>query len=235
MKTQIDHLVIVAKTLKLGQEWCEATVGISPGPGGEHVQFGTHNRLFRIATPVHPLAYLDIIAINPGAPRSANAVPKRWFDMDDAALQAAVDVAPQLVNFVVTSSDINAARACLTALGQDCGPAVRANRHTRRRLLQWRITVRDDGHRLFNGALPTLIQWGEPLSAEPFRRHPSNSLPRSGVTLQGISVTHPDAVTLRAAYDSIGLTEIPVAQGPANLSATLDTPRGVVVLQSLGV
>lgn len=235
MKTQIDHLVIVAKTLKLGQEWCEATIGISPGPGGEHVQFGTHNRLFRIATPVHPLAYLDIIAINPGAPRSANAVPKRWFDMDDAALQAAVDVAPQLVNFVVTSSDIDAARACLIEMGQDCGPAVRANRHTRRRLLQWRITVRDDGHRLFNGALPTLIQWGEPLSAEPFRRHPSNSLPRSGVTLQGISVTHPDAVTLRAAYDSIGLTEIPVAQGPANLSATLDTPRGVVVLQSLGV
>lgn len=235
MKTQIDHLVIVAKTLKLGQEWCEATIGISPGPGGEHVQFGTHNRLFRIATPVHPLAYLDIIAINPGAPRSANAVPKRWFDMDDAALQAAVDVAPQLVNFVVTSSDIDAARACLIEMGQDCGPAVRANRHTRRRLLQWRITVRDDGHRLFNGALPTLIQWGEPLSAEPFRRHPSNSLPRSGVTLQGISATHPDAVTLRAAYDSIGLTEIPVAQGPANLSATLDTPRGVVVLQSLGV
>lgn len=235
MKTQIDHLVIVAKTLKLGQEWCEATIGISPGPGGEHVQFGTHNRLFRIATPAHPLAYLDIIAINPGAPRSVNAVPKRWFDMDDAALQAAVDVAPQLVNFVVTSSDIDAARACLIEMGQDCGPAVRANRHTRRRLLQWRITVRDDGHRLFNGALPTLIQWGEPLSAEPFRRHPSNSLPRSGVTLQGISVTHPDAVTLRAAYDSIGLPEIPVAQGPANLSATLDTPRGVVVLQSLGV
>lgn len=235
MRTQFDHLVVVAKTLKLGEEWCEATMGITPGPGGEHVQFGTHNRLFKIATPAHPLAYLDIIAINPDAVRSANAMPKRWFDMDDAALQAAVAVSPRLVNFVVASSDIDAACACLTALGQDCGPAVRANRHTRRRVLQWRITVRDDGHRLFNGALPTLIQWGEPLSAEPFRRHPSNSLPRSGVTLQGLSVTHPDAVTLRAAYDSIGLTEIPVAQGPANLSATLDTPRGVVVLQSLGV
>ena len=235
MKTQFDHLVIVAKTLKLGEEWCEATMGISPGPGGEHVQFGTHNRLFKIATPAHPLAYLDIIAINPGAMRSVNAMPKRWFDMDDAALQAAVAVAPQLVNFLVTSSDIDAARAALMALGQDCGPAVRANRHTRRRLLQWRITARDDGHRLFNGTLPTLIQWGEPLSAEPLRRHPSNSLPRSGVTLRGLSVTHPDAVKLRAAYDSIGLAEIPVALGPANLTATLDTPRGVVVLESLGI
>lgn len=235
MQTQFDHLVIVAKTLKLGEEWCEATMGITPGPGGEHVQFGTHNRLFKIATPAHPLAYLDIIAINPGAVRSANANPKRWFDMDDAALQAAVAVSPRLVNFVVASSDIDAASACLTALGHDCGPAVRANRHTRRRLLQWRLTVRDDGHRLFNGALPTVIQWGEPLSAEPLRRHPSNSLPRSGVTLQGLSVTHPDAVKLRAAYDSIGLTEVPVALGPANITATLDTPRGVVVLQSLGV
>ena len=235
MKTQFDHLVIVAKTLKLGEEWCEATMGITPGPGGEHVQFGTHNRLFKIATPAHPLAYLHIIAINPGAVRSVNAMPKRWFDMDDAALQAAVAVAPQLVNFLVTSSDIDAARAALMALGQDCGPAVRANRHTRRRLLQWRITARDDGHRLFNGTLPTLIQWGEPLSAEPLRRHPSNSLPRSGVTLRGLTVTHPDAVKLRAAYDSIGLAEIPVALGPANLTATLDTPRGVVVLESLGI
>ena len=67
MKTQIDHLVVVAKTLEQGVKWCEAKLGITPGPGGEHAQFGTHNRLFKIANPTNPLAYLEIIAIDPDA------------------------------------------------------------------------------------------------------------------------------------------------------------------------
>jgi len=43
-------------------------------PGGEHAQYGTHNRLAKIATPAHPLAYLEIIAIDPGAPSSDSTV-----------------------------------------------------------------------------------------------------------------------------------------------------------------
>ena len=76
MKTQIDHLVVVAATLSQGVQWCEDTLGITPGPGGEHDKQGTHNRLFKIATPAHPLAYFEIIAINPHADpalRSKNA------------------------------------------------------------------------------------------------------------------------------------------------------------------
>ena len=30
MKTQIDHLVVVAKNLDIGVQWCEATFGITP-------------------------------------------------------------------------------------------------------------------------------------------------------------------------------------------------------------
>lgn len=79
MKIQIDHLVVVAQTLELEVQWCEATIGITPGPGGEHAQYGTHNRLFKIATPANPLAYLEIIAINPEAkrPTSATATPQQ--------------------------------------------------------------------------------------------------------------------------------------------------------------
>ena len=232
MKTQIDHLVVVAQTLELGVQWCEATLGITPGPGGEHAQYGTHNRLFKIATPAHPLAYFEIIAINPDAKRSANSPARRWFDMDDAALQAAVAIEPRLVHFVANTSDIQAARTALKTLGIDRGPAVHASRHSRRGLLQWQITVREDGQRLFDGALPSLIQWGKPDAADPQRLHPRNSLPRSGVTLQGIAVTHPTAAKLQAAYESIGLTGIAIEQGPANITATLHTPRGVVQLQS---
>lgn len=235
MKTQIDHLVVVAKTLELGVQWCEATMGITPGAGGDHAQYGTHNCLFKIATPANPLAYLEIIAINPEAKRPANAPAKRWFDMDDAALQAAVASEPRLVHFVVNTSDIQAARAALKAQGIDRGPAVQASRHSRRGLLQWQITVREDGQRLFSGALPSLIQWGKPEAAEPLRLHPRNSLPRSGVTLQGITVTHPTALKLQAAYESIGLTGVTVQTGPADITATLHTPKGVVALHSHGI
>lgn len=235
MKTQIDHLVVVAQTLELGVQWCEAKMGITPGPGGEHALYGTHNRLFKIATPTNPLAYLEIIAINPKALRSANAPTQRWFDMDDAALQAAIATEPHLVHFVASTSDIQAARAALKAQGIDRGPAVPASRHSRRGLLQWQTTVREDGQRLFNGALPTLIQWGKPDAAEPLRLHPRNSLPRSGVTLQAIAVTHPTAVKLQAAYEAIGLTGIAVETGPANISVTLHTPKGIVTLDSQGI
>jgi hypothetical protein len=30
MKTQIDHLVVMAPSLDLGVQWCEATLGITP-------------------------------------------------------------------------------------------------------------------------------------------------------------------------------------------------------------
>jgi hypothetical protein len=235
VKTQIDHLVVVAQTLELGVQWCEATLGITPGPGGEHAQYGTHNRLFKIATPTHPLAYFEIIAINSEAKMPSDTRARRWFDMDDAALQAAVATEPQLVHFVANTDDIQAARIALKAQDIDRGPAVHASRHSRRGLLQWQITVREDGQRLFNGALPSLIQWGKPDAAEPLRLHPRNSLPRSGVTLQGIAITHPTAAKLQAAFEAIGLGGIPVETGPANLTATLHTPKGLVVLQSHGI
>jgi Glyoxalase-like domain len=235
MKSQIDHLVVVARDLEQGVAWCEATLGITPSPGGEHKLFGTHNRLFKIATPAHQMAYFEIIAINLLAAYANKQGVKRWFDMDDAALQAAVAVEPCLVHFVVNTPDVQSARTALSALGIDRGPALEASRHTRKGVLQWQITVREDGQRLWSGALPTLIQWGKPGDAEPLRLHPRNSLPRSGVTLQSIAVTHPDAAALQAAYATIGLTGIAVDTGPANLTATLHTPKGIVTLSSQGI
>ncbi len=235
MKTQIDHLVVVAQTLELGVQWCEATLGITPGPGFDHALYGTHSRLFKIATPANPLAYLEIIAINPAAKRAANAPAKRWLDMDDAALQVAVAVEPRLVHFVANTDDIQAARIALKKQDIEPGLAVQEKRHSRRGVLQWQITVRDDGQRLFNGALPSLIQWGKADAAEPLRLHPRNSLPRSGVTLQHLAIAHPNAAKLQAAFDAIGLADIAIETGPANISATLHTPKGIVTLESHGI
>ncbi|WP_296510372.1 VOC family protein [Rhodoferax sp.] len=235
MKTQIDHLVVAAHTLEQGVQWCEATLGVTPKAGGEHSQFGTHNKLFKIATPGHPLAYFEIIAIQPGAKGPANPNAKRWFDLDNPELRAAVAKEPRLVHFVAGTDEMLAARIALKNIGIERGPAMPASRHSRKGVLHWQITVREDGYRLFEGCLPTLIQWGKPEDAEPLRLHPRNSLPRSRVSLDSIAVSHPSAAKLQAAYAAIGLEGIAITEGPANLSATLKTPKGMVTLQSLGI
>ena len=235
MKTQIDHLVVAAHTLEQGVQWCEATLGITPEAGGEHSQFGTHNKLFKIATPAHPLAYFEIIAINPGAKGPANPNAKRWFDLDNPELRAAVAQEPRLVHFLAGTDEMLPARIALKGLGIDRGPAMPASRHSRKGVLHWQITVREDGYRLFEGCLPTLIQWGKPDDAEPLRLHPRNSLPRSRVSLDSIAVSHPSAAKLQAAYESIGLEGITIEAGEANLVANLQTPKGLVQLQSMGI
>jgi hypothetical protein len=235
MKTQIDHLVVMAASLDQGVQWCEDTLGITPGPGGDHEKYGTHNRLFKIASPQFPLAYFEIIAINPQAVIPKRAQVPRWFDMDDATLQKAVAQGPRLVHFVSSTEDVKAARHVLRTQGIERGQVVHASRKSSKGTLNWQITVREDGERLFNGCLPTLIQWGKPEATEPLRLHPRNSLPRSGVTLQSLTVSHPSGAKLQAAFDAIGLSDIAIETGPANLVASLQTPKGLVQLESLGI
>ncbi len=221
----IDHLVIMAASLAEGVAWCEATLGVTPGPGGEHPLMGTHNRLLRIATADFPLAYLEIIAINPIAPHGQRKRARRWFDMENPGLSEQIArLGPQLIHWVVRVPDVQAAVAALAEQGIDRGEVIHASRATPGGLLQWQITVRPDGQRLFDGCLPTLIQWGD--------THPAASMPESGVTLLSLSLQHPDASTLAAACDGLGLTPYRVTAGPARLSARLKTPKGLIELHS---
>ena len=235
LEAHIDHLVVAARSLEEGVAWCEATLGITPNAGGEHEKYGTHNRLFKIATPRYPMAYFEIIAINPAASAQKRNAHKRWFDLDDPALQASIAKQPALIHFVVNTTDIQLARNTWKAQGLDTGPAVHAHRRTGKGMLNWQITVRDDGQRLFDGTLPTLIQWGKADDTEPTRLHPRNSLPRSGVSLQNIMVTHPAADALKTAYEAVHLKDIEMTSGAANIAAHLQTPKGLVVLQSRGI
>ena len=235
LQTHLDHLVVAARSLDEGVAWCEATLGITPQSGGEHEQYGTHNRLFKIATPRYPMAYFEIIAINPAALAQKRSASKRWFDLDDAVLQESIAQEPRLIHFVVNTTDIQLASDTLKAQGLDTGPVVQAQRQTDKGPLHWQITVRDDGQRLLGGTLPTLIQWGKPGAAEPLRLHPRNSLPRSGVSLQKITVSHSAADILKTAYEAVQLKDIETSIGEANISAHLQTPNGLVVLQSRGL
>ena len=98
MTTALDHLVIAAHTLAQGAAWCQATLGVVPGPGGRHAFMGTHNRLLRIDSAGFAQAYLEIIAIDPEAPPPGRP---RWFGLDEPALQARLRHAPRLLHAVL--------------------------------------------------------------------------------------------------------------------------------------
>jgi Glyoxalase-like domain len=208
---QFDHLVVAARTLDEGARWCEATLGVTPGPGGRHPLMSTHNRLFNISSDAFPIAFFEIIAIDPEAPPPGRA---RWFGLDDLDLSSG----PRLVTFVASTTALAASLAALRTHGIDGGRVLAVSRDTPSGPLHWQIAVRDDGAVSCNGAMPTLIEWGA--------RHPAASMPASGVVLRSLVLRGvPRAV--------LNIAEVRFADdaGPA-LEAQLDTPRGLITLAS---
>ena len=212
---------MLAADLASGVEWC-AHAGHHPTAGGEHPLMGTHNRIFNVSSPAHPRAYLEIIAINPGAPRPIPTSARRWFDMDDANLQAQVAARPQLIHWVASVPDV--AAACTTRCRRwtwiaapSSPPAAHAHG-----LLQWQITVRDDGLRLMDGCLPPSSS-GAPCT-------PATACPPAACGTTRTAA--PAAATLQAACDALGVgPRSPSAAGNApGLSAQLATPLGPVTL-----
>lgn len=217
----LDHLVIGAATLEEGVAWCEATLGIVPGPGGRHALMSTHNRLFSIASERFPKAYAEIIAIDPQAPPPGRA---RWFDLDTPDVRQALSRGPALLHWVARTPSLPDALGRLQSVaGLDGGEALSAERDTPQGLLRWQISVRPDGQRLCRSALPTWIGWGE--------RHPVDTMPASGVVLESLAVVG----LPQAARDAIewpqGIAASASSATPA-LIGQLRTPRGSVTLRS---
>jgi hypothetical protein len=210
----LDHLVVAAPSLESGVAWCESTLGVTPGPGGQHTLFGTHNRLLKFAGGAFPDAYLEIIAIDPSAPAPARP---RWFGLDGLDLSAG----PRLLNVVARSTMLDMHRWGLITVGLKPGDPVAASRETPEGRLSWQILVREDGQLNCGGALPTLIQWQG--------SHPTARMPDSGITLQTLAL---HGVPPRAAevlrLRGVQIDNLP---GPA-LAAKLVTPLGEVILTS---
>ncbi|MFD0857689.1 VOC family protein [Roseovarius aquimarinus] len=196
---ELDHLAITAATLEEGDAWLEDALGTRAGPGGQHPHFGTHNRLLGLAGGL----YLEVIAVDPDAPRPAHP---RWFDLDSRS------GAPRLGNWICRTDDLAAARAALP----DIGPEVALSRGD----LAWRMAVPEDGKLPFEGCHPAIIQWEA-------GTHPGDSLPDHGISLRRLIVTHPDAQALEERLAG-HLTDRRVVfeTGSTALRAEFDTPGG---------
>ncbi len=218
IRSELDHIVVAAKTLDEGRAWAREVLGVEPVGGGKHDGLGTHNTLVKLNSH----RYLEIIAIDPDAvaPNSP-----RWFGLDTAQVQELIAHGPRLIAWAARAS------GAPDAIEQIAASADYSAKHVRsasRADFRWRFAFTPDGERINGGVSPHLIQWDSPV-------HPCERLPESGVALTSLTLgaTDPDATTALLAALGLTLTDSEVHVGqssPAHLVAMLASPRGVIVL-----
>jgi len=207
MKT-IDHLVYGVDDLRGGVEELTQRLGVRAARGGRHLGRGTHNALLALGGD----SYLEIIAVDPDQPEAVGQVS---FALDRLRL-------PRLVGWAARVTDIEDAAQRARDRGYDPGPV---QAMSRRRpdgvLLEWHLTRNPpDPGRI---PVPFLIDWG----ASP---HPTQASP-AGVTLVDLRAEHPSPDDLRRILGALSVDLAVDEAGEAALVATLDTPKGRIVLR----
>jgi hypothetical protein len=218
---KLDHLVVAARTLDEGERFIAGKFGVGTAGGGAHPLMRTHNRLLNLWGG----AYLEVIAIDPGAP-PADTPRARFYALDDPALQARIESGPQLVHWVAGVDRPRVLARWQAQYPERIAPVVPMSRGPN----TWGLTVPDDGafpawQGAGDGIAPSLIQWDTPL-------HPSAALPETGIALRSLTGYHPRAETIAEQLAWLGAAHLmrvePTARAPA-IVAEFELPDGSVV------
>lgn len=214
--TELDHIVVAARSLDEGRAWARATLGVDTVGGGKHDGLATHNTLLNLGDR----RYLEIIAVDPDA--GAPSFP-RWFGLDTAEVREHIAHGPRLVAWVARCKGVPDAIEQLAMTSGYCAPTVRP---ASRADFRWRFAFSVDGTRLAGGTLPHLIQWDSPV-------HPCERLPESGLSLTALTLgtPQPEATAALLAALAFAGERVHIGQSsPAHLVATLNAAQGVIVL-----
>jgi hypothetical protein len=182
--TEIDHIVMGARTLEEGAAHIERLLGVKPQAGGRHEGAGTHNLLLGLG----PDCYLEIIAPDPDQPEPPHP---RLFDLDDPATRMMLESEPRLLTWVARTSAMD---VIISRLGPRGGNV----REMHRGDLMWRMAVPPQRQDMDN-LVPALIEWKGERAGKRLRD--------SHFRLTGLEAEYPDAEALRLALDERGLGE----------------------------
>jgi Glyoxalase-like domain len=209
---QLDHIAIIAPSLKDGIVWVRDCLGVSPQMGGQHPQMATHNMLLRLGDD----CFLEVITTDPNA---AKPTHRRWFGLDDRdTLDEHWHAGRRLRGMVARTGALTA----LTGQSPELlGQPMRLTRGER----EWQFAVRTDGRLPMDGAVPHLMDWGAQGPA-------AANLPDLGCRLIQLVLETPAPEAIQGIYDRIGLTGGPqLRPGPQQkLMAVIETPTGVHLL-----
>jgi hypothetical protein len=208
----LDHLTIVAPTLREGVDHVRDCLGLDMPFGGRHPEMGTYNYLLRLGEDV----FLEVIAVDPEAARPAHP---RWFGLDDAAqVRCDWDAGRRLRTWVARTSELD---AILDRMSPLLGRSRRVSRGDR----AWSFGVRDDGALPLDGLAPCLIDWGG-------RGSPVPAMPDLGARLSSFVVEHPDPGEVERLHRDLGVVApIAVRPGPRlRYEAVIETGEGTRIL-----
>lgn len=214
--TELDHIVVAARTLDEGRAWARETLGVAAVGGGKHDGLATHNTLLKLDDK----RYLEIIAIDPDA--GTPSFP-RWFGLDAEEVREHIAHGPRLVAWVARCTG---APDAIEQLVQTNDYAANIVRPASRADFRWRFAFTPDGERLKGGTLPHLIQWDGAI-------HPCDRLPESGVLLTALMLGAPEPERWTAMLEALHFSDARVQLGQStapSLVAMLQTPMGSVVL-----
>ncbi len=163
----LDHVVIAARTLAEGCDFLEAQFNTNLAPGGQHLGFGTHNRLLKLG----PSCYLELIALDPEQP---NPAKKPLFGLGTVEMASTLAQGPKLIAWAASTTGLNSTLDSneINLFGEPIS--------MQRGSLRWLITHRADGAALPD-YLPTLIDWQD-------AAHPCTRLPDSPIELTRLTV-----------------------------------------------
>jgi hypothetical protein len=207
MNSDVDHLVYAAPDLSEAIGSVEHLLGCSVVPGGRHRDWGTRNALVSLGDAT----YLEIIG-----PDSESTIdgPPTLFGIDRLD-------EPRIVTWAAKGSNLSGIIASARRAGVDLGSVSGGRRALPDgSTLAWQLT--DPFADRVGGVVPFFIDWGA-------SSHPARSLPPT-CELLTLEVEHPDPERVLAAMAALDVALDVVAAPGIRITATIQTPRGVVTL-----
>ena len=203
----IDHILLGAPDLDRATAWFAARTGVKPVFGGIHPGRGTRNALASLG----PRQYLEIIAPDP-AQKAFN------FQIDLRKLAA-----PKIVNWAV-AGDVDAAAVTARRLKYAVyGPQEGSRMRPDGSQLLWRSAgVLAPFRDTEVDPMPFFIEWGKDT------KHPSEDSPAGH--LIAFEIRHSDPAALQTTLASFDIDAAVTKGERPTLTATLDTPKGRVML-----
>ena len=204
----VDHVLLGAPDLDRAMAWFEQRTGVKPVFGGVHPGRGTRNALVSLGAR----HYLEIIAPDPAQKAFNFQIDLRKF------------ASPKIVNWAV-AADVDAAAATARRLKYDVyGPQEGSRMRPDGSQLLWRsVGVLAPFRDAEVDPMPFFIQWGKDT------RHPSEDSP-AGCRLLALELRHSNPNLLRAVLASFDIDAAVMRGDRPGLTATLDTPKGRVML-----
>ena len=210
MNSRIDHIVIGASNLIAGTKILETKLSSKFTPGGEHMIMGTHNKLLKLQSNI----YLEVIANNPNVSKPSR---QRWFSLDEARTKEKIKHSPRALCWVLEVDNIeDTVKKC----GYNPGEILQLSRDE----LTWKVTVPSNGKLVENGVLPVLIEW-------PSNQHPSKKLNNSKVSINKISLFHPEPYKIKSIISNLIESDfIHVSEGFPKMEIILTNQNEKVVI-----